>query len=299
SEMAAIMASRGNAEKAAFFDGVVKAIRLSEDADRLYNVGLLKRGIAMYLEALNYFADAYCIQSRLALQLEEAGEFNDAEDHYRQAYELMPDSFGRVESHCFGCEGVFNSERSQGMADRIFSRLVVETPDKPQVHYLLGYLRSTQERYAEAADLFRRATELDGEYLNAWKKLAETGAQLQLPPADLDALALVQLKLDPLGRHSYPDLGQVSDLTALWRAVEAAKVDLPKPAESIYVLTASKARLDEEKKTNPFRNRRYAYGGGEARDRQPGQVLASHNFIGEIMQLWQTGQSVESHRFID
>ena len=51
------------------------------------------------------FADAYCIQSRLALRYSELGDYVKAEQHYQRAFELMPDSFGRIESHCFGCEG--------------------------------------------------------------------------------------------------------------------------------------------------------------------------------------------------
>ena len=94
---------------------------------------------------------------------------NEAEEHYRRAYELMPDSFGRVESHCFGCEGVFNSSLGKDTAEHVFTSLVEKTPEKPQVHYLTGYLRQNQGRLPEALEHFRKAVARDPDALNACK----------------------------------------------------------------------------------------------------------------------------------
>jgi tetratricopeptide (TPR) repeat protein len=149
-ELADILDARGDQKDANDYREVVKAIRLSEDADQFYTAGLLKHAIKMYENALNHFSDAYCIQSRLAIQMAALGMNAEAEEHYRRAYELMPDSFGRVESHCFGCERVFDGERAQSIAEKVFTQLATERPNKPQIHYLLGYLHQEQERYNEA-----------------------------------------------------------------------------------------------------------------------------------------------------
>ncbi len=63
-------------------------------------------------------ADAYCIQSRLAVRLSEPGQHELAAKHYEKALALMPDSFGRVESHGFGCEGAFGVTEAQSAAER-------------------------------------------------------------------------------------------------------------------------------------------------------------------------------------
>ena len=81
---------------------------------RVEQVGPMASAINQYREALTYFQDAYCIESRLAVRLAEVGKMDEAEEHYRRAYELMPDSFGRVESHCFGCEKAFEGEKIPG-----------------------------------------------------------------------------------------------------------------------------------------------------------------------------------------
>jgi len=93
----------------------------------------------MYRQSLTHFADAYCIQSRLAIRLSQAGRLDEAAEHYQRAYELMPDSFGRIESHCFGCEGVFDGTEAQHMAEKVFNRLVIERPKMPHVRMALTF----------------------------------------------------------------------------------------------------------------------------------------------------------------
>ncbi len=239
-ELADIREARGDAKEASFYREIVKAIRLSEDADQFYLAGLLKRALGMYQEGLNHFADAYCIQSRMAIQLAALGKNAEAEEHYRRAYELMPDSFGRVESHCFGCERAFEGERAQGIADKVFTQLVAERPQKPQVHYLLGFLRQQQERYNEALTNFLAAVRLDPDYLNAWVRLAEISRQTLMPPAERDETAFSILRLDPLGRHTSSDFSGVTDLAGLWNAVAATAVSQPPIASDLLPLTASK-----------------------------------------------------------
>ncbi|HEY8994110.1 MAG TPA: tetratricopeptide repeat protein [Lacunisphaera sp.] len=244
--MARAQAARGDAAKAAFFEGVVKAIRLSETADRWFNAGAYTRAIRLYRESLGFFQDAYCIQSRLAVRLAGEGKMDEAVEHYRKAFELMPDSFGRVESHCFGCEHVFAGERSQGVAEAVFTKMLAARPKQPQLHYLLGYLREEQKRPAEAAELYRQAVQLDPLYLNAWSKLAGLERELKFTPRQRDDLMFKLLELDPARRHASPDLAQVSDPSRLWHALAAADralQDLP-AADKIWELKASAAALN-------------------------------------------------------
>jgi tetratricopeptide (TPR) repeat protein len=122
-----------------------------------------------------------------------------AEQHYIKAFELMPSSFGRIESHCFGCEGAFASKLAQEIAERVFTRLQKEQPENPQVHYLLGYLRESQDRNQEAGNAYRAAIRLDRYYYNALKNLQDLAEPLKLSAAEVDALALERLRLDPNG----------------------------------------------------------------------------------------------------
>ena len=259
---AAILEKKGDAAQAKIMRGAVEAIRVSENADDWWTAGLIARAVKMYDEALTHFADAYCIQSRLALRSAELGQMDRAAEHYRRAYELMPDSFGRVESHCFGCEHAFDGERAQGIAEKVFTALAAQPGAKPQVHYLLGYLREQQGRGPEALESFRRAVQLDPDYLNAWKNIAGLGEEMRLPAADADAAMLQQIRLDPLDRHGWSDTNRVTDLKALWVAIEAAGKLRPPPPGALYPLAASKAALDREppggRQNRGRRNRRQA-----------------------------------------
>jgi tetratricopeptide (TPR) repeat protein len=162
---------KDDAAQAQFLAGVLAAIRLSEDADDIAAAGLAARAVREYQRALESFADAYCIQSRLAWKLAEQNRPAEAAEHYRKAFELMPDSFGRVESHCLGCGRAFAGEDAQSIAEQVFTGMAAKADAKPQVYYLLGYLRMGQERREEAAAHFTRAVEADPDHLNAWKKL--------------------------------------------------------------------------------------------------------------------------------
>jgi len=272
--MARAVGAKGDKEKAVFFENVVKSIRLSETADRWFTLGAYAHAIALYRQALGFFQDAYCIQSRLAVRLAGEGKMDEAAEHYRRAFELMPDSFGRVESHCFGCEHVFAGEKSQGVAEEVFTKMLAARPDKPQLHYLMGYLREEQNRDKEAADYYRQAIKLDPLYLNAWKQLAGLDGKLHFTPAERDDLYLKLVEMDPMRRHGYPSLDRVGDLPRLWRALQAAQqvvARLP-AAQPVWPLKASTALLASD--TSGYRS----YGPTIGQE-SFATVLAQHEFI--------------------
>ncbi|MDB6138127.1 MAG: repeat-containing protein, partial [Verrucomicrobiaceae bacterium] len=241
-----ILEKKGDADQAKTMRGAVAAIRISENADDWWQAGLLSRAVKMYEEALNHFADAYCIQSRLALRYSEMGDSEKAEQYYRRAFELMPDSFGRVESHCFGCEGAFAGERAQGIADKVFTELAFKLPDRPQVFYLLGYLREAQGHAEDAATHYRKAVKLDPEYLNAWNRLQGLDDEANLPFEERERIELSLFRIDPLGHHSHPSLDKLSNLGGVWDAILAAERSRPeRPAGPLYPLAASGSELDK------------------------------------------------------
>jgi len=157
----------------------------------------------------------------------------------------MPDSFGRVESHCFGCERAFSGSRAQNVADKVFTKLAAHPPVKAQVHYLLGYLREAQNRNAEAAEAYRQAVKTDSDYLNAWKELASLADTAQLPREESENAALQIFRLDPAGHHSSPNLQELRDLRRVWTTLLAAEAALPKTETGpLLTLTAAKAQIE-------------------------------------------------------
>lgn len=245
--LADVLEAQGREAKAVqLYRNAVGAIRLSEHADELRKLGLYQRASVEYRAALDQFSDAYCIQSRLAVQLGRIGLNDEALKHYRRAFELMPDSFGRVESHCFGCESVFDSPQAQDVAEQVFASLMRRTPPKPQAPYMLAYLRMEQGRYDEAVALFQQAIALDGDYLNAWKHLHDLGDKTYIPAEQRDQARLRLYALDPRQLHVRYSLDEVADIAALWRATaaqEAALASQISPA-AVYPLSASAREKD-------------------------------------------------------
>ncbi|HTR42916.1 MAG TPA: tetratricopeptide repeat protein [Pseudomonadales bacterium] len=292
-ELADIREARGDQKEADFYRQVVQAIRVSEEADQYYMAGLLKHAIAMYEQGLDHFADAYCIQSRLAIQLAALGKTSEAAEHYRRAYELMPDSFGRVESHCFGCERVFDGGQAQSIAEKVFAQLVAERPDKPQVYYLLGYLQTEEDRYYEAWTNFQTAVRLDPDYLNAWAKLQEVSQQIMVSPEAKEDIALNILRLDPLQRHTSADFKGVTDLARLWNAAAVAEQFQPKPVSNLFPLTASKVAMEKNPDNSNERTRfmEVMRSRNESQGLTPARAIAETPFLRLSGELILTGNS--------
>ncbi len=239
SVMADVCDAKKDTKQAEFFRNVVKAIRLSEDADDYYDAGLLTQAVAMYNHALTLFSDAYCIQSRIARQLSELGRTEEAAVHYRKAFELMPVSFGRLESHCFGCERAFKGKTAVDIATKTFTEMMAKDPKKPQIPYLLGYLYMEQDQFPEALANFQKAAALDPDYINAWRHIVEIGEEYQLSPEVRDDAVLNLLRLDPAGRHVKPRTDYVRQLDKLWAAEETAAAAMPPKPRMLYHLDVS------------------------------------------------------------
>ncbi len=289
-ELAEIRATRGDTNEAATLRGVVQSVHQAELADQFHAAGLLKRAVAMYQDSLNRFADAYCIHARLAVQLSDMGLHQQAEEHYRRAYELMPDQFGRMESYCFGCERAFDGERAQGIAEKVFTELAQKTPDKPQVHYLLGYLREEEGRYPEALTNYRVAVKLDPDYLNAWVKIKGISSHVFQSAPERDAVVFNLLRLDPLGRHTHPSFENVSDLAVLWRNVATATGKCPAKPESLYPLPASKAQVEKQAAQASEQDRdmetEYRFRSHELEESiTPGKAIGQNGFVRAAQEL--------------
>jgi|GEM_PF-379276 len=285
--LAEILRARGDEDSIAtaeVMEGAVRAIRTAERADRFYEAGLLSRAVTLYEESLTHFADAYCIQSRLAVRLASMGRMTEAAERYQKAYELMPDSFGRVESHCFGCEGVFRGEEAQGIAERVFDRLALMYPLKPQVHYLRGYLASDRGRHAESLPHYRQAVDLDPDYLNAWAKIAGLGRRMSLTRAQQDEAVLNLFRLDPLGRHAPVSLEAVGDLAAAWRAVAAAQSLRTEPPATLLALGSVDAAAPA---VSPWKAQLYRSHGRSRTLTTPGEMLVGHKVTEAARQVIQ------------
>src|SRR5258707_12006677 len=129
-------------------------------------------------------------------------------------------------------------------------------PYKPEVHYLLGYLREEQERHSEALPHFQTAVRLDPDYLNAWQKIETISEHVHLPSKEHDRVVFNILRLDPLGRHVHASVDKVSDLTGLWNALAAGQKRQAVLPTTLHPLAASKTALEKIEKRPKTREQR-------------------------------------------
>jgi len=288
-ELAKIRAARGDTNETRTLRAVVQSVQLAERADQFHAAGLLKRAVALYEDSLGHFADAYCIHARRAVQMSDLGQHALAEEHYRRAYELMPAQFGRMESYCFGCERAFDGERAQGIAQKVFTELARKTPNKPQVHYLLGYLREEQGRYSEALASYRTAVKLDPDYFNAWQRIENIRSHVLQSAPERDAVVFNLIRLDLLHRHANPSFETVTDLAALRRNLSIAASKRPPKPERLYPLSASKAEIEKLEAQNTGENlEREMYSESimrESNETTPNKAIAQNGFVRAALQL--------------
>lgn len=288
--MSEIKAAKGKQDDAKFFADVVEAVRIAEHGDELTGAGLITQSIAEYEKAQAHFADAYCVQWRLAKRFDELGKTEEAEKHYRIAFERMPEQFGQVASFCFGCEGAFDSKHSQSAAEKVLLGLEKAGPKRPQVFYLLGQLRAAQDRYSEAYAYYRKAVEMDPDYLDAWEQIHSMVDRIFLPQAERDRISFALLRIDPRGLHARAYFEEIRDLRTLWTVLQSAPRQAVVMPERLLPLAASAARIEEQKKDQSSEIDQYRSFIRYSRHTlsalpEPGEALIKNKVIQEIIEL--------------
>ena len=271
-----IFRARGNDEKADFFAEVTAAIRAGEVADDYISMGLYDEAIKRYEAALGHFEDAYCLQSRLAKAYLEKGMMIPAQVHFEKAFELMPVSFGPVESHCFGCEGIFKSELSQEVAERIFKSVIESSPDNPRTYYLIAKLYESQDKPETAIPYYVQAFKLDKNYYNCAKRLYSL--MLQDPELKKEYPELHPQIMDC---YPYPDLADLFegrvDLKDAWEDAQAIVTTRPVPIEVPEITTPFEPNGEGDDLSEWERASYYPIDGW-----QVDELLRSNDFLGNL-----------------
>lgn len=285
-----ILEAKGKAEDAKFFRNVVKAVRVAEEGDELSETGLISRSLKKYEEAEGLFVDAYCVQWRLAERLWALGKVVEANKHYAIAFERMPEQFGQVASFCFGCQGVFQKEQSRSVAEQVLTRLAQTQGQRPQVHFLLGQLREAQYRYADAFKCFKRALELDPDYLDAWEKLYGLNDELYLPKRERDDIVFRGMELDPSHRHFSGGWETVSDVRRFWELAARGATDA-EPSGKVFELKGTKQAIAKDKSalTGPevmMMARSYSFGDRDTL-KKPAVLLLRHQMVQVLLNYLQ------------
>ncbi len=278
--LAEALEAQGKHEEAKPLRIALNAIRQGERADVYSRAGLATRAAAAYEASVDILDRTYCVQSRLAVTLARLGRNEEAAKHFRRAFELMPKAFGRRESHCFGCEGVFQSNDAKSIAEEVFTKLVANDPKNARHQYLLGYVQAAQERPQLAAASFRAAIQLDPEYYSAIHALMKLEEVVFLPIAERQAWTFTLIRLDPGNQHRSWEASNVEDV-AWFHSALSAQAEFLKPLAPPTVLALATPTVA------PDRSQSYGYvRQQERRDGNTiGRYIADHPFLKAASQM--------------
>lgn len=301
--LADVRSAQGNKQEEQRLRKLVEAVRLAEKADELCAADLIRPGIDLYLQALELFDEAYCIHLRVAHRLDEIGRTDEARQHFRIGFGLMPRTFGRLSQGCsYGrCQALFGTELAMSIAEEVFTENLREDEVNPKLHILLGFLREQQDRSRDALTHYRRAIELDPENALALQRLLRLAQLVHVPAVERDNAALTLFRLRPLPtgfgggwRRS------VRDLTLLWETVaNIEKLEVKNP-KTLYTFAAAREQLEKveaaqiEAGQRPGQDR---FGGGgivmsrsnnwqARRTPKPGEALAEHSAISQLVRVY-------------
>lgn len=211
---------------------------------------------------------------------EAAGRIEEAEEHFEAAYSLMPDQFGRIESHCFGCEGAFRGKRAGTIAGRVFTRMLKERPNKPSLHYLMGYLKESQGESTEALKHFKRTVELDPLYYNAWSHIRSIVSS----PENLDSKTARQATIAMLEYAPRRSAGitrnlGIGEIGILWDTLNELYPILPQRKSGMYPLKASAQAMKSSPQSYRRQNRRTQ----QWEITTPAQILFLQNDVTQLL----------------
>ena len=98
------------------------------------------------------------------------------------------------------------------------------------------------------------------------------------------------LRLDPIGRYSFAQLGSVTDFRKLWEGVDAvSKYQIPEPT-ILFSLTASRAEVEKQelgtnRRLEPFERPSKGRYDMFTQRSAPGEAIAQHPLMNRIAEL--------------
>ncbi len=222
--LSAILAKQGHQKESAAASTIFESAELGAKAGEVARFNLSSQEKRMFEEAIKLNPNDPMLHFKLAETLERERDTNGASKQFERTFELLVTKQGRVGPGQFGPDNIFWVMTAKDVGERVLPDLIAKNPNRPYGHYLLGLIRKNQGRLTEASGLFRRAVQLDPDFLDAWKQLIESACTSK----DAEDAIVNIVRLDPAektGRYFGWKDAPVKDLPRIYLAM--AKRPLP------------------------------------------------------------------------
>jgi tetratricopeptide (TPR) repeat protein len=225
-----ILRKKGDTEGARRCADRVAAIRLGSRASEFEEVNLLPQARQVLERAIALWPDDCALQAQLAHILDSQCLPEEAEKHYRKAFESLPACMGENSDIPYDVERMLRDSGLEPAGMDVLNRLTTERPNDAEAYFARGLINENAGRSKEAVSDFRQAVTLDPRHVGAWSSLASLAWPGLIDPEEAQRIAfkLIDLDADPAGRRqSTVDLVDVKDLPSAYRALRAKLRALP------------------------------------------------------------------------
>jgi tetratricopeptide (TPR) repeat protein len=227
--LAGVLSQKHDEAGAAFCKLKLKAVRVSEEADRLFGVGLLPQAAALYEQALAISATDFVTADRLGQCYARMGRTDLAVARYRTAYELMPQGFGPATDPPNECNELFFQTSLMDLGLAVLTRASQKPHAGASVSYVKGCIEEGKDNKAAAVKDFAKSTEEDPNFYNAWKKMSDN-AETTLDPVTAEKVSYTMISLKPPAESldARPEL--VRDLKTFYTVIMSRIKVVPHPS---------------------------------------------------------------------
>lgn len=197
-----ILKAQGRKAEADKVDSLLEAIAIGEKAEELVSAGLIFDGVDLYKKAIALYPGQCSNQLGLAKALFSLEKHDEAERYYRNAFRLLPERIGRATDDSNRWD-LFENQQEAKVAEEIFRERLKAEPKNPHLTFLMGSLCENQKRYSESISYLEKTSELDPQYLNAWRTLGGWFLMPLLTSELSERCVTSVVRLDPTGRYGY------------------------------------------------------------------------------------------------
>lgn len=275
-----LLTQAGDAKGASVYAQNVEALELARKGSELRNAGLLPQAQSTLKRASSLWPDDAALQGELASCLEQQCLHEEARQHFRMAFHLLPADLGQNRSYEDQFGGMLGVDDLTSLGLTELNALIAKNPEDVDARYAraLFLVRQLRDSKQAAADL-QFVVSKDPHLLGAWIALDWLAGAGGLSPSEAEntQLQLISTRYPLLELPGLMDVASIRDLAKAYDMIQRELNALPE-VDTRSILPIHRFEPDSPED-------RLRFDPLNARGRFVGQYFQDSTDIGNIVSL--------------